>query len=219
MPKKTSIYFIPGLAANSSIFKNINLDSKLFDVHFLEWLMPKKNESLSAYALRFSKLISQPNPVLVGVSFGGVLAQEINNILDLKKLIIISSVKSKTEFPLKFQIARKTKAYKLVPTSLAKYIDLLFYIAITESSKHHLELYKKYLSINDKHYLDWAIEQIVNWDQQHPDPNLIHIHGSNDSIFPIQYIKESIIIDNGNHAMILNKARWFNSNLPDLILN
>jgi hypothetical protein len=80
-------------------------------------------------------------------------------------------------------------------------------------------LYKLYLSITDKRYLDWAIEQVVLWRQLAHDPNLIHIHGDLDTIFPINNIKDCVVVKGGTHVMILNKYKWLNENLPKLINN
>ena len=75
---KIAVYFLPGLAANSSIFKNIQLDTDQFEMHFLEWMIPFEDESISEYAIRFCKKINHVNAILVGVSFGGIIAQEMN---------------------------------------------------------------------------------------------------------------------------------------------
>ena len=42
---KTSVYFIPGLAAGKEIFEYISLPEELYDVHIIEWIIPKKNET------------------------------------------------------------------------------------------------------------------------------------------------------------------------------
>jgi len=83
---------------------------------------------------------------------------------------------------------------------------------------NRLDLYKQYLSITDKRYLDWAIKQVVSWNQDKSDPNLVHIHGDRDIIFPIENIKTCVMVKGGTHIMILNKYRWLNKNLPMLIL-
>jgi pimeloyl-ACP methyl ester carboxylesterase len=201
---KTPIYFLPGLAANPSIFKNIKLAPDAFETFYLEWMIPDHNESIVDYALRFCDKVKHENAVLVGVSFGGIIAQEMGLVRQFKKIIIISSVKTRDELPLHLQLVGKTKAYKLVPTSLFA---------------QNIDLYKLYLSITDKRYLDWAIEQVVLWDQTTYDPNLIHIHGDLDSIFPIENIKDCIVVKGGTHVMILNKYKWLNENLPKLINN
>ena len=90
--KKTPVYFIPGLAAGKEIFEYISLPEELYDVHIIEWIIPKKRETIRQYAMRMATLVNKPKPILIGVSFGGVMAQEMNEFLDLKKLIIISSI-------------------------------------------------------------------------------------------------------------------------------
>ncbi|MDG1794602.1 MAG: alpha/beta hydrolase [Flavobacteriaceae bacterium] len=216
---KIPIYFLPGLAANPSIFKNIHLDPDRFEMYFLEWMIPFEEESISEYALRFCTKVKHENAVLVGVSFGGIIAQEMNLVHNFRKIIIISSVKTRQELPLHLQLAGKTRAYKLIPTSFfAQNIDLLSKYAFGKPIVNRLDLYKQYLSITDKRYLDWAIKQVVSWNQNKSDPNLVHIHGDRDIIFPIENIKTCVIVEGGTHIMILNKYRWLNKNLPMLIL-
>jgi pimeloyl-ACP methyl ester carboxylesterase len=215
---KIPIYFLPGLAANPSIFKNIHLDPDRFEMYFLEWMIPFEEESISEYALRFCTKVKHENAVLVGVSFGGIIAQEMNLVHNFRKIIIISSVKTRQELPLHLQLAGKTRAYKLIPTSFfAQNIDLLSKYAFGKPIVNRLDLYKQYLSITDKRYLDWAIKQVVSWNQDKSDPNLVHIHGDRDIIFPIENIKTCVMVEGGTHIMILNKYRWLNKNLPMLI--
>ncbi len=213
------VYFMPGMAASPKIFENIQLPENQFKMHFLEWLIPEKNEALSDYAIRMAKNIEHDNIALIGVSFGGVLVQEMSNHLNLKRLIIISSVSSKHELPKRMKIARKTKAYSLAPTSLASQIDTFAKYAFGANVKKRIELYRKYLSVNDKRYLDWAIKNMVCWNQDKPIPNAIHIHGDKDMVFPCSHIHNCIKIKGGTHIMIINKFRWFNEHLPSLILN
>jgi len=122
---KIPVYFMPGLAAGPTIFENIKLPEDQFEMYFLEWFLPSENETIESYALRMTQKITHDNPVLIGVSFGGVLVQEMAKIIQTRKVIIISSVKSKGEFPSRFKIARNTKAYKLIPTQLLADIEKL----------------------------------------------------------------------------------------------
>jgi len=138
--------------------------------------------------------------------------------IKLFKLIIISSVKTKHELPKRMKLSRKTKAYKLIPTQLMSNIEVLAKYVLGDSIKKRFDLYKKYLSVRDKLYLDWAIEQVVCWNQEKPIPNIIHIHGEKDNVFPIHHIKDCIILKGGTHIMIINKYKWFNENLPKIIL-
>tara|TARA_R110002072_G_scaffold72354_1_gene172994 strand:- start:13612 stop:14289 length:678 start_codon:yes stop_codon:yes gene_type:complete len=212
------IYFVPGLAAGREIFKNISLPDDQFKVHIIEWKIPENKETIAEYAQRMAAEVKEENAVLIGVSFGGVMVQEMSAYLKLKKIIIISSVKTKHELPLRLQFARKTLAYKLVPTKLVISADDLTKFAIGPKTKKRLEMYQEYLSVRNEHYLDWAIENMVCWDRETADQNVIHIHGDEDLVFPIEKIKDCIVVKGGTHIMILNKFKWFNENLPKIIL-
>ena len=76
-----------------------------------------------------------------------------------------------------------------------------------------------FLTVRDKKYLDWSIEKIILWDRKKADPNVIHIHGDADEVFPIKYIKNCIVVKGGTHIMILSKYKWINVNLPKIIID
>lgn len=215
---KIHVYFMPGMAANPSIFEHIQLPDNEFKMHLLEWILPTKEESLASYAKRMVLKIEYQNVVLIGVSFGGVLVQEMSKHINLRKLIIVSSVKAKNELPRKMQIAKATKAYKLLPTQFVSNFEAFAKYAFGESIKKRVELYQKYLSVSNKHYLNWAIHNMVCWEQESVISDIIHIHGDNDSVFPIKNISNCITIKGGTHIMIINKYKWFNENLPKLII-
>lgn len=217
---KIHVYFMPGLGASPSIFERIQLPSAVFEMHFLEWLLPKNEETLEDYALRMAKNVKHDNAILVGVSFGGILVQEMKAFLNTSKVIIISSIKSNEELPRKMKIAKITKAYKLIPTKLLKNIEVFAKFSFGSSIvKQRLKLYERFLSVRDKSYLDWGIENIINWKRTEVDTKIIHIHGDEDEVFPIKYIKNAIIVKGGTHIMILTKYRWLNDNLPKIILD
>ncbi|KJD33334.1 alpha/beta hydrolase [Tamlana nanhaiensis] len=213
------VYLMPGMAASPKIFENISLPKNQFKIHLLEWIIPSENESITSYVLRLSKHIKHDNIVLLGVSFGGVIVQELSKIIKVKKLIIVSSVKSKNEFPKRMKFAKTTKIYKLAPTKQAQNIDKLSKYTFGKQVTKRIDLYKKYLSVNDEHYLNWAIENMLCWNQIEYQPNIVHIHGDADTVFPIKNIENCMIIKGGTHVMILNKYRWFNKHLPQIILD
>ena len=215
---KIPVYFMPGLAASSKIFEFIDLPNDIFEVHLLDWFTPNLNETLPKYAKRMAENVHHENAVLIGVSFGGVLVQEMKPFLNIRKIIIVSSIRSNTELPGRMKLAKTTKAYKLIPTGLLKDVDMLTKFAFGDVLKKKLKLYEAYLHMRNKEYLDWAIEQMVCWNRTKIDPDVIHIHGDADEVFPSKNIKEFINVKGGTHAMILSKYRWFNTNLPKIIL-
>jgi len=208
---------MPGMAANPTIFEHIKLDPKYFEIHWLSWQLPKKNEDLQSYARMMLKYIKHDNPVLIGVSFGGVLIQEIAKFINYEKLIIISSVKQRSEIPVHMKFARETGVYKYLPFGLLNYINEIEKLPLGNFFRKRVKLYKQYLSVSDKTYLDWAVREMVCWEQEEPIKEIIHIHGDKDKVFPVKNIKDYINLAEGTHIMILNRFKWFNENLPKLI--
>lgn len=215
---KIPVYFMPGLAASSSIFERIDLDESIFEMCLLEWEIPLDKESLSDYALRMTKNIKHENPVLIGVSFGGILVQEMARHINARKVIIISSVRSNLEFPRRMKIGKSTKAYKLIPMQILLNVEKLAKFSFGEKINKRIQLYEKFLSVRDLRYLQWAVESVILWDRNEIDEKVIHIHGDKDDVFPIKYINSCIVVKGGTHIMILNKYKWLNENLPSIIL-
>tara|TARA_R110002167_G_scaffold143481_27_gene332865 strand:- start:54 stop:728 length:675 start_codon:yes stop_codon:yes gene_type:complete len=215
---KIHVYFMPGLAANPTIFKNIALPKAIFEIHLLEWFVPLQGMEISDYALELTKEIKHKNPVLIGVSFGGIMVQEMARHIPTRKVVVVSSVKHESELPNKMLFAKYTKIHKLLPTGLINNVELLTKYAFGEMVTKRLKLYEEYLSLRDKYYIDWSIDQIVNWRQTYCPECLVHIHGEQDAVFPIGRIKDCIPVKNGTHTMIIHRAKWFNEHLPTIIL-
>ena len=93
-----SVYFLPGLGADKRLFEK-QLQAGL-PITILEWKTPNKNESIQAYTERMAADIPQTDNLIIGgVSLGGIMAIEIAKIVKPKKVIIISSIKNRSELP------------------------------------------------------------------------------------------------------------------------
>ncbi len=205
------------MAASPSIFDGIHLPKDKFEVYRLEWFVPQLDMDLGDYASAMCQKIVHDHPVLLGVSFGGMLVQEMAKHIPVKKVIGISTVKSNRELPKRMLFAKYTKVHKLLPTGLINNVELLAKYAFGETVTKRLHLYEQYLGMRDKVYIDWAIDNIVNWKQDEPPDNFVHIQGDKDAVFPITNIRDCITVKNGTHTMIIHRARWFNEHLPTII--
>lgn len=211
------VYLMPGMSANSLIFEKIKFPEN-FKLHKLDWINPDIDESIENYAKRLSEKIVHKNPVLIGVSFGGILVQEISKIVKVDKLIIISSIKCNKEMPSHMKFGKITKSYKLLPVKWINDFESLISFVLGPKIKKRVDLYRKYLSVRDENYLSWSIREMIEWKQSKPLKNIIHIHGTKDLVFPTLYIKNFIKVPRGDHAMILKRAEWINQNIPKMIM-
>src|SRR5690606_3193268 len=134
------IYFFPGMAADPSIFKNIRLPEDAFEIFMLEWFLPKGNMDLQDYAREMCGRIHHKNPVLIGVSFGGILVQEMAKLISVRKIIIISSIKLSKELPKRMLFAKHTNIHKLLPFGLVNNIDIAVKYSFGNGIRKRLEL-------------------------------------------------------------------------------
>lgn len=213
-----TIYFMPGMAANCQIFENIKLNTNSYELHYIEWLEPLKNESLQEYTLRICSGIKHPNPILIGVSFGGIIVQEIAKQIPVEKVIIISSVKDPSEFPQRIHWAKKWKLYHLFPASSVSLLESLTEKTVSSKKiQQRIKMYRKYLTMRSKNYLDWAFKNVILWENKNPVKNVFHLHGGKDHIFPAKRIQNAEILENGTHVMVLINAKWINKKLNEIL--
>jgi hypothetical protein len=66
-------------------------------------------------------------------------------------------------------------------------------------------------------YVNWAIDQVLRWENQWQPPNLFQIHGDADRMFPVRNLSPTHVIRNGGHLMIINKAAEVNAALKEIL--
>ena len=202
---KKTIYCISGLGADEKAFSNLQL--KDYELKYIPWLRPHKNEKIEEYAKRMSGQIRHESPVLLGLSFGGMIGIEIAKQIPVQKLIIISAVKSTSELPRWMKVAGALYLNKLLPTGSYKLTEKIDNARLGVTTQEEMEMVKNYRRIADPVYMQWAISKVFNWKNQWHPQNIIHIHGDKDRVFPVRKVKPHHIIKDGTHIMIYNRAR------------
>lgn len=70
-----------------------------------------------------------------------------------------------------------------------------------------MELIELMIKDADIEFNEWAVDQVVHWRNEEEIPNLVHIHGTRDRIFPSFYVNDAIWIKGGSHFMVVNRAK------------
>lgn len=209
------IYFISGLGADKRVFSF--LDLSFCTPIFIDWIQPEINETLESYATRLKECIIEPSPVIVGISFGGMLATEMARANPHSKVIIISSNKIATELPPYFKIGRYLPVYKWIPISFAKSFMLRSTWILGGKNKRQKEVLRNIILDSDTRFVKWAISSILHWKNKETPPNLTHIHGTADKLLPSQYVKPNHIVKGGTHVMTLDNPEEVSTLLKKLI--
>ncbi|MEP7107793.1 MAG: alpha/beta hydrolase [Ferruginibacter sp.] len=210
-----TIYCISGLGADERAFSRLKLEG--YEISCLPWLIPLPNETIKDYAIRMSKGITDEKPVLMGLSFGGMMCIEISKLLPVEKLILISSIKSGRELPRWMKLAGILRLNKIFPMRSFKITEPLQNRFIGISAPEEIEMVRSYRRNAPQPYMDWAINEVLKWRNDWHPPTLYHVHGDADRIFPINNLAPTHIIKDGGHFMIINKAAEVNAALEDIV--
>lgn len=209
------VYAISGLGVDERVFSELTLNFELIP---LNWIAPKPKESMSSYARRLSEPIDRNVPcMIIGVSFGGMMAIELSKVLPTEKIILISSASGKSDIPWVFRTLGKTGLLNLVPDVLLKPPPFVLNFVFGVEAPKYQFLLKQIIKDTDVDFLRWAIGQIVKWDNQQHIPNLIRIHGTDDRLLKCPKNEQAITISNAGHFMVMDHASEVSKALRNLI--
>lgn len=207
------VYLIPGLGADRRVFQYLNLSEH--SISHISWIEPLPNESIEQYAGWLTEQIKSPDPILIGVSFGGMIAVEIAKQIKANKIILISSARTQHEIPLHFKLLGRTGIQNILPASWWKRPNRLLYYFFGIQTVQERALLSEILRDTDSRFLRWALHQIVHWKNELTPENGILIHGSADRLFPNS--QADITIPGGGHFMIVNRAAEISAQLKQIL--
>lgn len=199
-----TVYLFSGLGADSRAFQALELPG--YNKVFIEWVPPGHKESMAQYARRLTSQILTPEPILIGLSFGGMMAVEVAKQIPTDKIVLISSAKTRSDLAAGSSLFFKWKLYKVIPGSLLRRPNIMVNNLFGAETASDKQLLGEILEDTDVPFFRWAMDNIVNWDNETIPPHLIHIHGTADKIIPYSGVKADYSIEGGGHLMILNRA-------------
>ena len=201
-----TIYFLSGLGADSRAFKYLTFAPGVKTI-FIDWLVPEKNESIQKYAERIAaKIDTSQSFILVGLSFGGILATEVMQFIQPQKVVLISSVARRQELPFYYKLAGLLQLNKLLPKKTIQKSNVFTNWLFSIAAKSDKILLQEILTASNPSFSKWAINEILNWKRTVAPLNIIRIHGNKDRVLPIINFKPDYLLKNGGHFMVANRA-------------
>lgn len=67
----------------------------------------------------------------------------------------------------------------------------------------YIEIYERIVSNTDFYFNNWAVSALLRWENKIAPNNVIHIHGSDDKMFPIKYVRSDFTVQGGGHLMVM----------------
>lgn len=209
------VYFISGLGSDERVFSKMDIGG--FRKKNIKWIPPFESEDVVDYSSRLISQIKTDGPIiLVGLSFGGIIAIELGKLLKNCTVILISSVSSVNYLPYYIKNEFLNKQIRKLPMSSIRKFSRLFYPIFGLKTKLSIQIIEEMVDDLDYNFVKWGIEVIGKWEGG-LGSNLIHeIHGDNDRILPKKSAK-AIIIKGGGHLMVLEKSQLVSLHLNRIL--
>jgi len=206
MAQQKTIYLLSGHGSDERIFEELNILDK-YELVYIEYHVPEEGQTMASYAYDLASQIDDSSPFIVmGVSLGGMLASEINDVKRAEKVILISSAKSKLELPKRYTFMKRFPIYKWLPPKFYSLGARIAQPIVEPDRKSHKSTFVSMLRAKDPLFLKRAVHMIVTWERKRYTDNIIHIHGDKDHTLPYRLIKDAIMLEKGSHMMALTRA-------------
>ncbi len=201
-----NLYCISGLGADERIFQKLSIDG--VNMVHIPWPEYDVYDEMSCYAQKIQALIPEENPLILGLSFGGMMAVELCKMMPVKKAIIMSSAKGMMElqgvklgWPIK-----KLLVSQALPGFIYKMTNSVMYKMFGAETEEEKKLLHDILKDSDGHFVRWAMKAILLWQNGYAPENIVHIHGTADKIIPPGAVNPDHWIKDGTHMMVYNRA-------------
>jgi len=211
-----NLYFFSGLGADKTVFQFLDLD--FCNPVYVDWITPYKNETLEAYALRLKLEYNIPDDAFIaGLSFGGMLAAEIAKAYPSLHAILISSAKTKDEFPPFYKMGRYVSLHNWTTAKLQRWFMLNIKKLFGLKTPAYINVYEELIKNSDTEFNKWAVTALLRWKNTTIPQNIVHVHGTHDRILPYKYVKCHYTIKQGGHLMVMEQAATMSKMLKDII--
>lgn len=197
------LYLLPGIGCDHRLFDRMGLEG--LDVVKLDWPEFKPGSSLASIARDVSTQVNADEPhILVGVSMGGMVAQELAALTGPVKVVLISSWTGPGEWSM---LARAGSALRL-------------HRGITHFTMWAIWPVKRVLGRRDRatDRLLWEMARketarkirigtgaILRWKGSPWKGAIVRIHGDADHVVPLRFPVDHVVRD-GAHIMVLTRA-------------
>lgn len=197
-------YLFSGLGADHRAFQGLEFPG---EIRHISWVRPLPNESITGYAERIAAQITASSPILVGLSFGGMMAMEVSKYVQAEHVILISSAKSRAEIPRYYRWLGGLSLHQLMSDSQITKTNRWLYWLFGAETPEDRSLLADILADTDPTFFRWAVNGIATWNNNVVPANTIHIHGTADRILPYRFVKANHVIPGGSHFMVVNRAK------------
>lgn len=200
------LYLFPGLGADGRLFSRLDLGGHV--PHRIDWPAMPEGSSLKDYAAALrNRIDASREHAIIGVSMGGMVAQEMALLTKPRRTVIISSWKGPQEMPMHLRFARGTHPERLLTPAFMKHLLPVVRWQMGLEDEDDTRLFDDFVRATPLAQVRIQIAAVLGWEgPETVVPDLVHIHGNHDRLMPIGHITDPVVIPGGGHFMVYNRA-------------
>lgn len=200
------IHLLPGLGADHRLFSRFLTGLPGRHVH--DWPRMGTGAGLRRFAEVMADRVDIQRPhALVGVSMGGMVAQEMAAITRPLHTIIISSWKGPQEMPLHIRSLRGTRPERLITGAMLRHLMPMVRWQMGVETPDETALLEEFMHVHTVEQIKVQVAAVLDWEgPRRSVQGLVHIHGDHDRLMPVGLVEGARIVKGGTHFMVFSKA-------------
>ena len=192
------------------------------DIEVPRWITPlHEDEPLASYAKRFAATLDTFRPFhLGGISFGGMLAQEVARHVNAERLFLLSTCTSRHGIPHGLRLAGDF----ILPCLVTPILNPLKALPsrIRSLGPSHLlacnRLVQEMVRDCPAEVVRWSLKALLGWDGHHdPLPPVVHVKGERDALLPPYLCRPTHVVRGAGHLMSMTHAPEVNAILAEYL--
>ena len=209
------IYCISRLGADHRIFAKLSVSG--YEFVPVPWVTYDKHDDLPCYAQKLAVQITDDHPVILGLSFGGMLAVEIAKQRQVQQTILVSSAKNPDEMGDPGGLVKFIIKSKIIPASFLTTPNRFVLERFGVTTEDERQLLNDIIRTSDGDFMKWALKALLTWRNHTIPQNLLHIHGTADLIIPAAHVHPDHWIEGGTHFMVYSRAAEISKIIADTL--
>ena len=205
------LILLPGLSASREVFEP---QLQQFPNAIVpDWPEPNPGETFAAYAERFSEQLRPHRPcILGGMSFGGMLAQEMARFLKPEGLLLMATIRGPDELPLYGRIGKRFRGLiPYLPMRVLQTLTGVFECPGVRSLFPFRRILARQFREANRELFRWSLDQICRWSEPPVvDCPVWHIHGDNDLVLPASRTTPDCLVAGAGHVLSLSHPQDIN---------
>ncbi|GAA4460700.1 hypothetical protein GCM10023093_03810 [Nemorincola caseinilytica] len=204
MEHNKNIYCISGLGADQRLFANLEIEGHTLVP--LPWVPYDEDDTMAGYATKMFHTIPEADPIVMGLSFGGMLTVEMCKAHKVRHGILVSSAKTRKELGYNISVLLAQSAMDILPDSAFNTPFWFELFSLGSHTDEERKLLRQIISDYDPKFVQWCIKALLSWENTEAPANIWHIHGTADRVITPSSVKPDHWVKGGSHIMVYNRA-------------